>query len=674
MKVAMTGNPNSGKTTLFNAITGRTEHVGNWAGVTVDKKEGQIKSNLNMTGKEIMAIDLPGAYSMSPFTSEESITRDFINQETPDVLINIVDATNLSRSLFFTSQLLELDIPVVVALNKSDLLAKKQTKIDTARLSQLLDCPVIETVSIGGGVTGLKKLVAAVAEVEGSKQTPPIDTGSVDISDKIAVKESDKKRYQVVKEIVAKVEKRSVASVSHTKQDALDRVLAHKWIGLPIFALIMWAVFSISQTYGGAYLADILVGWIDSFRNLVAGALGDNVSPFLSTLLLDGIIGGVGAVIGFLPLIMILFFLLALLEDSGYMARVALIMDRFFKKVGLSGKSIIPMVIGTGCAIPGIMATRTIKDERQRRTTAMLTPFMPCGAKLPVIALFAGVFFKDAAWVGTSMYFLAILLIILSAMILRKITGDEKTTNFFIMELPEYRVPSFKRATRSMLDRGKAFIVNAATIILISNTLVQIMQSFNWRFELVAEGAANTSILASLANPFAIALIPLGFGVWQLAAAAVTGFIAKENVVGTLAVVYGITNFINAEEFILIEGATSVAEVMGLTSAAALAFLAFNLFSPPCFAAIGAMKSEMESNKWVAGAVSFQLAMGYIVAFLIYQVGTLIETGTLGKGFLPGLVVVATISGVIGYLMKKGSRKHLAQYKSEISTLERQRS
>ena len=245
MKVALTGNPNSGKTTLFNAITGRTEHVGNWAGVTVDKKEGQIKSNLNMTGKEIMAIDLPGAYSMSPFTSEESITRDFINQETPDVLINIIDATNLSRSLFFTSQLLELDIPVVVALNKSDLLAKKQTKIDTARLSQLLDCPVIETVSIGGGVTGLKKLVAAVAEVEGSKQTPPIDTGSVDISDKIAVKESDKKRYQVVKEIVAKVEKRSVASVSHTKQDALDRVLAHKWIGLPIFALIMWAIIKL---------------------------------------------------------------------------------------------------------------------------------------------------------------------------------------------------------------------------------------------------------------------------------------------------------------------------------------------------------------------------------------------------------------------------------------------
>ncbi len=656
MKIALTGNPNSGKTTLFNAITGKIEYVGNWAGVTVEKKEGPIKKSLNPSDTYISVVDLPGAYSMSPFTSEESITSDFVKNENPDLIINIVDATNLSRSLFFTSQLLELDIPVVVALNKSDLTRKKQTQIDIKELSKLLDCPVIETVSTAGGENGLKDLIKAALSTRGKSQTPPLDTKDVDINDKAAVDASDRKRYELVKEIVDKVEKRKIISSAQTKQDAADRILAHKWLGLPIFAAIMWGVFSISQTYLGTFLADILVGFIDVFYELVEGALGEGVSPLLSTLLLDGIIGGVGAVLGFLPLIMVLFFLLALLEDSGYMARVALIMDRFFKKVGLSGKSIIPMIIGTGCAIPGIMATRTIKDERQRRTTAMLTPFMPCGAKLPVIALFAGVFFKDAAWVGTSMYFLAIFLIVISALIVRKITGEEKTTNYFIMELPEYRIPSLKRATISMFDRAKAFIVKAATIILISNVVVQIMQTFNWQFELVGESAQNTSILASIASPFAFLLIPLGFGVWQLAAAAVTGFIAKENVVATLAVVYGLTNFIDTEEFLLIEGASSVASVMGLTSAGALAYLAFNLFTPPCFAAIGAMNAEMESRRWVIGAVSFQLAMGYVVAFIIYQGGTLIESGSVGSGFLPGLIGVGGIVSYIAYLMKKGSQ------------------
>ncbi len=656
MKIALTGNPNSGKTTLFNAITGKIEHVGNWAGVTIEKKEGIIKKNLNKTDRDLTVVDLPGAYSMSPFTSEESITSDFVKNENPDVIINIVDATNLSRSLFFTTQLLELDIPVVVALNKSDLTKKKETAIDLDLLSQLLDCPVIETVSTAGGENGLSNLISAAVAAEGTTQIPPLDTKDLDLDNKAAVEASDRKRYELIKGIISKVEKRSIQSSSQTKQDAADRILAHKWLGLPIFALVMWAVFSISQTYLGTFLADILVGWIDLFYGFVEGALGDSVSPFLTTLLLDGIIGGVGAVLGFLPLIMVLFFLLALLEDSGYMARVALIMDRFFKKVGLSGKSIIPMIIGTGCAIPGIMATRTIKDERQRRTTAMLTPFMPCGAKLPVIALFAGIFFKDAAWVGTSMYFLAIFLIITSALIVRKITGDEKTTSYFIMELPEYRVPSAKRAFISMIDSAKAFIIKAATIILICNALVQIMQTFNWQFQVIAEGAESSSILASIATPFAFLLIPLGFGVWQLAAAAVTGFIAKENVVGTLAVVYGITNFIDTEEFVLLEGATSVAGVMGLTSAAALAYLAFNLFTPPCFAAIGAMNAEMESKKWVFGAVGFQLAMGYVVAFIIYQVGTIIESGTVGTGFFPGLIAVTAISAYIGYLMKKGSQ------------------
>lgn len=657
MKIALTGNPNSGKTTLFNAITGKIEHVGNWPGVTIEKKEGDVKKSLNIKGTYIKVVDLPGAYSMSPFTSEESITSEFIKNENPDVIINVVDSTNISRSLFFTTQLLELDIPVVVALNKRDLLNKKETEIDLKEFSELLGCPIVQTTSTSGGENGLRELISSAIDVKGKVQRPPFEIKDLDLTDKEEVELSDRKRYKVVNDIVSKVEKRKIITSKQNKQDAADRILAHKWIGLPIFALVMFAVFSISQTYVGDFLATILVGWIDNFYALVEGALGDSVSPFLSALLLDGIIGGVGAILGFLPLIMVLFFLLALLEDSGYIARVALIMDRFFKKVGLSGRSIIPMIISTGCAIPGIMATRTIKDERQRRTTAMLTPFMPCGAKLPVIALFAGVFFKDAAWVGTSMYFLAIFIIIISALIVRKITGEEKSTNYFIMELPEYKVPSIKRATISMLDRGKAFIVKAGTIILVSNTAVQIMQTFNWQFELVAENAQSTSILASIANPFAFILIPLGFGVWPLAAAAVTGFIAKENVVATLAVVYGITNFIDAEEFVLLEGASSVAGVMGLTSSAALAYLVFNLFTPPCFAAIGAMNSEMESKKWVIGAVGFQLAMGYVLAFIIYQGGTLIESGSVGDGFLPGLVAVLAIVAYIGFLMKKGNEE-----------------
>ncbi len=657
MKVALTGNPNSGKTTLFNAITGRIEHVGNWAGVTVEKKEGQIKESLNKTGQSITAVDLPGAYSMSPFTSEECITRDFVKTENPDVIINIVDATNLSRSLFFTTQLLELNIPVVVALNKSDLTKKKENTIDVVKLSKQLGCPVIETVSTKGSDNGLQKLITQVSTVAGKGQTAPFETKGVNMADRESVKASDKKRFDFVKGIVSKVEDRKVASNKQTLQDAADRILANRFLGLPIFAVIMWAVFAISQEHVGPFLADILVGWIDGLNEVVAGMLGESVSPVLSAILLDGIIGGVGAVVGFLPLIMVLFFLLALLEDCGYMARVAVIMDRFFKRVGLSGKSIIPMVIGTGCAIPGVMATRTIRNERQRRTTAMLTPFMPCGAKLPVIALFAGVFFDDAAWVGTSMYFLGIAIIILGALIVVRITGEKNVRSYFIIELPEYRFPSIKRATVSMFSRAKAFIIKASTIILLSNTVIQIMQTFNWQFQVVAENAQNTSILASIASPFAFLLVPLGFGLWQLAAAAITGFIAKENVVGTLAVVYSITNFIDTEEFILISGQADVASIMGITSVAALAYLMFNLFTPPCFAAIGAMNSEMESKKWLWGGLGFQFGMGYTVAFLTYQIGTLVTTGSIGTGFVPGLIVVAAFGATVVLLMRKGDEQ-----------------
>ena len=660
MRIALAGNPNSGKTSMYNMLTGRSEKVGNWAGVTVDKKENPIKKSY-YDGEELIAVDLPGAYSMSPFTSEESITSGYVKNENPDAIINIVDATNLSRSLFFTTQLLELGVPVVVALNKSDINEKKETKIDAAKLSQKLGCPVIQTISTATRNNGLAEVVRMAASLKGKGQKAPYLQGDIDLHSKEAVQAADRARFDFVNEVVKEVETRKVLTKDTNKQDKIDSVLTNKWLGIPIFAVIMFLVFDISQSTVGPFIADTLVAWIETFQEWAAG-LVSGASPFVQALLVDGIIGGVGAVVGFLPLVMVMYFLIALLEDCGYMARVSVVLDPIFKKVGLSGKSVIPMVIGTGCAIPGIMACRTIRNERERRATAMLTPFMPCGAKLPVIALFAGVFFADATWVGTLMYFVGILLIFLGALLVNKVTGYKYRKSFFIMELPEYKFPSIKRAFFSMLERGKAYIVKAGTIILVCNTVVQIMQSFNWQLQLVEEGMEATSILASIASPIAVLLVPLGFGCWQMAAAAVTGFIAKENVVGTLAVVYGVTSFIDTEELALMGGATEVAAIFGITKVAALACLMFNLFTPPCFAALGAMNSEMKDRKWFWAGVGLQFATGYVVAFLVYQIGTLITEGAIGTGFVPGLIVVVAIVAVIVYIIKKQEKKFEAEY------------
>ena len=652
MRIAFAGNPNSGKTTMYNALTGRSEKVGNWAGVTVGMKEAEIKKEYTGGEENIIAVDLPGAYSMSPFTPEEGITSEYVRDENPDVIVNIVDATNLSRSLFFTTQLLELGVPVVVALNKSDINEKEGTTIDVTSLENKLGCPVIKTVSTESKNSGLKTVIEKALSLQGKEQKAPYIQGSIDLHDKNAVDAEDRKRFAFVNEIVREVEKRTVASSETTISDTIDSALTNPIAGTIIFAGIMYLVFSISQAWVGPFVADWLVGWIETFQEWVNGQL-ENSPPILAAILGDGIVGGVGAVVGFLPLVMVMYFLIALLEDCGYMARVSALLDPLFKRVGLSGKSVIPVVIGTGCGIPAIMACRTIRDERERRATAMLATFIPCGAKIPVIGLFAGAFFAGASWVSTLSYFLGIALIFLGALLIKAVTGYKYRKSFFIMEFPKYKLPSIKRAFFSMMERAKAYIIKAATIILICNTVVQIMQTFNWQFEVVEEGMESTSILATIASPFAILLVPLGFGVWQLAAAAITGFIAKENVVGTLAVVYALTNFIDVDELEMTGGANTVAMTMGLTSVTALAYLFFNLFTPPCFAAIGAMNSEMKSKAWLWSAIGLQLATGYTVAFLVYQIGTLITEGHLGTAFIPGLIAIGVMVAIIVLISRK---------------------
>ncbi len=673
MRIALAGNPNSGKTTMFNALTGRNEKVGNWAGVTVEKKEHPIKKSYSPVTEELIAVDLPGAYSMSPFTSEESVTSSYIKNESPDVIINIVDATNLSRSLFFTTQLLELGIPVVIALNKADINEKKKTVIDTLKLAEKLGCPVVDTVSTSS--EGMSEVVSAAVGVVGKGQTAPYIQEDTDITNKKTATVADKKRFQFVNAVVAEVETRRIRTNERNVQDKIDAVLTNKWIGIPIFAVIMYLVFQISQAWLGVWIAegyDLSNGYhiwglgdcIDCFKAIVEGWMS-GAHYLLQAFILEGIIEGVAAVVGFLPLVMVMYFLIALLEDCGYMARVSVVLDPIFKKVGLSGKSVIPFVVGTGCAIPGVMACRTIRNERERRATAMITPFMPCGAKLPVIALFVGAFFPENAWVGTTMYFVGILIILVCALVINKIAGHKVKKSYFIIELPEYKAPSFWRAFKSMLERGWSYVVKAGTVILVCNFAVYLMKTFDWSLKMVDD--PGQSILATIATPVAFAIAPvIGVVAWKFAAAAVTGFIAKECVVGTLATCFAFESILDEDMVELAEGADAAAAAgaMGIPAVAALAYLMFNLFTPPCFAAIGAMNSEIKSKKWLFGGVGLQLAVGFIVGFLTFFFGCLITGTSMGEPWMPivGWIVTLSIVAIIVALICNTNKKLKAEY------------
>ena len=570
-------------------------------------------------------------------------------------------ATNLSRSLFFTTQLLELGIPVVVALNKNDINLKEGTDIDEKALAEKLGCPVIKTTATNAKDDGLKAIADAAIAACGKEQKAPYVQADINLHDKKAVDAEDRKRFAFVNEIVKQVEVRKVQSHETTGADKLDTVLTNPIAGIIVFAGVMWLVFKISQTWLGPLVADWLVGWIETFQGFVSDSLA-NSPAIVQTILSDGIVGGVGAVVGFLPLIMVLFFFIALLEDCGYMARVSAVMDPIFKTVGLSGKSIITMIIGTGCGVPAIMSTRTIRDDRERRAITMLTTWIPCGAKLPVIALFAGAFFSGATWVSMISYITGVLLIFLGALLIKAVTGYKYRKSFFIMELPKWSIPSLKRAFWSMMERAKAYIIKAATIILVCNCVVTIMANYNWHFQMVGDNNQDTSILATLATPFAIVLIPLGIGTWQLAAAAITGFIAKENVVGTIAVVYGLTRFIDTDELAMTGGANEVALTMGLTSVTAIAYLFFNLFTPPCFAAIGAMNSEMKHKGWLWSGIALQLCTGYTVAFLIAQFGSLIVYGHLLPEFIGGAIGIAAMVVVVILIARSIRSKFDAAY------------
>ena len=688
VKIALAGNPNCGKTTLFNALTGSNQFVGNWPGVTVEKKEGKLKGH-----KDVIIMDLPGIYSLSPYTLEEVVARNYLIGERPDAIINIIDGTNIERNLYLSTQIMELGIPVIMAVNMIDILEKTGDKIHLDKLSKKLGCEVVAISALKG--TGIKEAANKAVKLAQKKQTAEavhefskdaeaiIDkveyklTGIVpeeqkrffaikllEKDDKIKdqmkatidvsaeIKEMEDKfdddtesiitneRYVYISSIIGDCLTKSKAKGELTTSDKIDRIVTNRWLALPIFAVIMWIVYYVSVTTVGAFVTDwtndVLFGEIipPAIEKLLVSV---NCAAWLQGLILDGIVAGVGAVLGFVPQMLVLFIFLAFLESCGYMARVAFIMDRIFRKFGLSGKSFIPMLIGTGCGVPGVMASRTIENDRDRKMTSMTTTFIPCGAKLPIIALIAGALFDGASWVAPSAYFVGIAAIICSGIILKKtkmFAGDPAP---FVMELPAYHMPTVGNVLRSMWERGWSFIKKAGTIITLSTILLWFLMSFGWvdgSFGMLEAEQLNDSILASIGNVIAPLFAPLGWGDWKMAVAAVTGLIAKENVVGTFGILFGFA-----------EVAENGTEIWGqlagsMTAVAAYSFLVFNLLCAPCFAAMGAIKREMNNAKWFWFAIGYQTLLAYVVSLCIYQIGTLITAGTFGVGTVVAFILI----------------------------------
>ena len=687
MKIALAGNPNSGKTTLFNGLTGSNQFVGNWPGVTVEKKEGKLKGY-----QDVMIMDLPGIYSLSPYTLEEVVARNYLIGERPDAILNIVDGTNLERNLYLSTQLAELGIPMVIAVNMMDIVEKNGDQIFLEKLSKEMGCKAVSISALKG--TGIKEAAELAMQAASSDQMQKsvhtfdkkVEEALTAIEDQLtqvpeeqkrffAIKlfERDDKiqeqmssvpqveaiihgleeafdddsesiitneRYSFIASIIGKCSKKT-SRAGMSVSDKIDQVVTNRFLALPIFAAVMWLVYYVSVTTVGTFVTD----WTNDvlFGEIIPPAIEQvlvsmNCADWLQGLILDGIVGGVGAVLGFVPQMLVLFIFLAFLEACGYMARVAFIMDRIFRKFGLSGKSFIPMLIGTGCGVPGVMASRTIENERDRRMTIITTTFIPCGAKLPIIALIAGALFDGASWVAPSAYFVGIAAIVCSGIILKKtkmFAGDPAP---FVMELPAYHMPTIGNVLRSMWERGWSFIKKAGTIILLSTILVWFSTYFGWvdgQFRMLEDMEMDHSILAGIGNLFAWVFIPLGWGDWKAAVAAITGLVAKENVVGTFGILYG---FAEVSE----EGEEIWGTLAGTyTSAAAYSFLVFNLLCAPCFAAIGAIRREMNNARWTWFAIGYQCGLAYCVALCVYQIGSFLTTGTFGLGLIAALVILA---------------------------------